>query len=207
MPEPVTVAITRQLEVGHEAEMMSWLNAGIHLAERFPGFLGAGWVRPESDSTEWHMLYRFADHDSLQQWEQSSQRAWWRASASGLGVVEARVEKRTGIEGWFDVPQSTLVVEGNAPAATPKPPPRWKQACTIFLVFFPLSIVANWMANQLLDGVVLPLRVLATVLVMTPIMTYVALPWITRTMQWWLQGQPSPWTRRRTARALESSTS
>ncbi|MAS56685.1 antibiotic biosynthesis monooxygenase [Nocardioides sp.] len=193
MSDPVTVAITRQLEPGHEAEMMSWLNAGIHLAERFPGFLGAGWVRPEAGSTEWHMLYRFADHDSLQQWEHSSQRAWWRASASGLGVVEARVEKRTGIEGWFDVPQSTLVVEGAAPA--PAPPPRWKQACTIFLVFFPLSVAANWLGGQLVGDLFLPLRVLLTVLVMTPVMTYVALPWITRTMQWWLQGQPAPWRR------------
>ncbi|MGA8847425.1 MAG: antibiotic biosynthesis monooxygenase [Nocardioides sp.] len=204
MAEPVTVAITRQLEVGHEAEMVSWLNAGIHLAERFPGFLGAGWVRPEADSTEWHMLYRFADHDALLQWEQSSQRAWWRASASGLGVVEARVEKRTGIEGWFDAPESTLVVESSgARAATPAPPPRWKQACTIFLVFFPLSLVVNVLAREYLRGLVLPLRVLVIVLVMTPIMTYVALPWITRSMQWWLQGQPAPW--RRSSR--ESATS
>ncbi|CAN5126024.1 antibiotic biosynthesis monooxygenase [soil metagenome] len=204
MSEPVTVAITRHLESGHEAEMVSWLNAGIHLAERFPGFLGAGWVRPEVDSTEWHMLYRFADHDALQQWEHSSQRAWWRSSASGLGVVEARVEKRTGIEGWFDVPQSTLVVEAPGQATTPKPPPRWKQACTIFLVFFPLSVVVNVVSREYLNGVVLPLRVLITVLVMTPIMTYLALPWITRTMQWWLQGQPAPWTRRTASEDLAS---
>ena len=50
MSAPVTVAITRVLPPGHEAEMTSWLNAGITLAERFPGFLGAGWVRPERDS-------------------------------------------------------------------------------------------------------------------------------------------------------------
>lgn len=191
MSAPVTVAITRQLEPGHEAEMMSWLNAGIHLAERFPGFLGAGWVRTEADSDEWHMLYRFADHSSLQNWEHSSQRAWWRSSATGLGVVEARVEKRTGIEGWFDVPDSTVV--GDQPA--PSPPPRWKQACTIFVIFFPLSVLVNYASREWLAEVPLPLRVLITVLVMTPIMTYVALPWITRQLQWWLQGEPPPWRR------------
>ena len=191
MSSPVTVAITRQLEPGHEAEMMSWLNAGIHLAERFPGFLGAGWVRTEADSDEWHMLYRFADHSSLQNWEHSSQRAWWRSSASGLGVVEARVEKRTGIEGWFDVPDSTVV--GDQP--TPSAPPRWKQACTIFVIFFPLSVAVNYASREWLADVVLPLRVLITVLVMTPIMTYVALPWITRQLGWWLHGEPPPWRR------------
>ena len=30
------------------------------------------------------------------------------------------------------------------------------------------------------------LRVFVTILVMTPLMTYVVLPWITRRMSWWL---------------------
>lgn len=191
MTQPVTVAITRHLRNGHEAEMMSWLNAGIGLAEKFPGFLGAGWVRTEAESEEWHMLYRFADQTSLEQWEHSPQRQWWRSAASGLGVVDSRVEKRTGIEGWFDVPQSTVLESGAQ--APPTAPPRWKQATTIFIVFFPLSVVANWASRELLGDVVLPLRVLATVLVMTPLMTYLFLPWITRRLQWWLQGQPPPW--------------
>jgi hypothetical protein len=181
---PVTVAITRQIKDGHEAEMLSWLSAGTRLLEVFPGFLGAGWVRPEPDSDTWHMLYRFADDASLQAWEHSPQRAWWRSSASGLGVVESRVERRTGIEGWFDEPRHTDVSD-----LRPQPtrvPPRWKQACVIFLVFFPLSLLVNWVGGELLPDVFLPLRVLVGVLVMTPVMTYLALPWITRTMAWWL---------------------
>ena len=191
MTAPVTVAITRVLPAGHEAEMRTWLNAGIGLAEKFPGFLGGGWVRTEADSQEWHILYRFADQQSLDQWEHSAQRQWWRSAAQGLGVVQTRVEKRSGIEGWFDVPSSTVLESGGA--AAPKAPPRWKQAITIFLVFFPLSVAANYGASELLPGLVLPLRVLVTVLVMTPVMTYLALPWITRRLQWWLQDQPPPW--------------
>jgi antibiotic biosynthesis monooxygenase (ABM) superfamily enzyme len=166
--------------------MVSWLSAGITLAERFPGFLGAGWVRPDTDSETWHMLYRFADHDALLTWELSPQRQWWRSSAAGLGVVESRVEKRTGIEGWFDEP-TTRDVSDLRPAALP--PPRWKQACVIFLVFFPLSLLVNWVSSELVPDLFLPLRVLLTVLVMTPVMTYVALPWVTRRMQWWLNPQ------------------
>ena len=64
---------------------------------------------------------------------------------------------------------------------------------TIFVVFFPLSLAANYAGRELLADVVLPLRVLVTVLVMTPLMTYVLLPWITRRLQWWLQGQRPPW--------------
>ena len=189
--EPVTVSITRHLDPGHEPEMISWMQAGVSLAQHFPGFLGAGWVRPEPGSAEWHMLYRFADADSLLGWEQSHERQWWRSSAAGLGVVESRVERRTGIEGWFDEPAARDVQDLRR--AQPAAPPRWKQACVIFLVFFPLSLAVNALSVRLVPDWPLPLRVLASVLVMTPVMTYAALPWITRRMEWWLQGRPAPW--------------
>jgi antibiotic biosynthesis monooxygenase (ABM) superfamily enzyme len=137
------------------------------------------------------MLYRFADLPSLETWEASPQRGWWLGAAQGL-VGESRVERRTGIEGWFD-PPVTHDVQDLRPAAPP--PPRWKQACVIFLVFFPLSLVVNELFVHLLPALVLPLRVLLSVLLMTPVMTYAALPWITRRMEWWLQGSPAPWRR------------
>lgn len=185
---PVTVSVTRHVDLAQTSEMLAWVQAGATLAERFEGFLGAGWVRPAVDSPEWHMLYRFADAEALAVWEASPQRAWWLEAAQGR-IEATRVEKRTGIEGWFDGP----AVDGDAPA--PPAPPRWKQMVTIFLVFFPLSLAANWTTSHTLPGLPLPLRVLVSVLVMTPVMTYLALPWITRRMEWWLQGRPAPWRR------------
>lgn len=194
MSAPVTVSITRHLDPGREVEMTSWLAAGTALAQRFPGFLGAGWVRPETDSETWHMLYRFADAESLQTWEESPQRRWWRDSAAGLGVTESRVERRTGIEGWFDEPQSRDIRDLRVQAP---PPPRWKQAIVIFLVFYPLSVAVNWLSGQVgAEALPLLVRVLLVILVMTPTMTYLALPWVTRRMEWFLQGQPPPWRRR-----------
>ncbi|MFC6286461.1 antibiotic biosynthesis monooxygenase [Nocardioides sp. GCM10027113] len=190
---PVTVSITRHIAPEHHAEMVAWVEAGTRLAERFDGFLGAGWVRPRPDSDEWHMLYRFASAEHLAVWQASSQRKWWLAAAQGR-IEVSRMESRTGIEGWFDEPRSTEVIE-KAPSA-PTAPPRWKQATTIFLVFYPLSVLVNWFAGQYLSDITLPLRILMTVLVMTPVMTYFALPWITRKLQWWLQGKPAPWRRR-----------
>ena len=195
MNAPVTVAITRHLPAGHEAEMVTWLNAGIALAARFPGFLGGGWVRPEVDSVEWHMLYRFADPTALEQWELSSQRQWWRSSAAGLGVVEARVERRTGIEGWFDVPTSTLLETDHAGAPPASPPPRWKQATTIWLGFFPISLVAALVLGAVAPDLPVVWRTLVATLATTPVMVYVVLPRVTRALAWWLAGDPPPWRR------------
>lgn len=197
MSTPVTVSVTRHIDPAHTAEMQAWVEAGSSLAKRFEGFLGAGWVRPAVDSDAWHMLYRFDSAEHLAVWEASSQRAWWLAAAQGR--IESSPElRRTGIEGWFDEPSSVEVVDtaaSGSPAGPPAAPPRWKQAVVIFLVFYPLSVLVNGLAGRYAAGVPLGLRVLLAVLVMTPVMTYLALPWITSRLQWWLQGKPAPWRR------------
>lgn len=183
---PVTVSVTRHVEPDHEDQMIAWLRAGSELAERFDGFLGSGWVRTSPTSGEWHMLFRFASDADLDVWMRSRQRRWWLDSAQGI-ADETRLEKRTGIEGWFDDPSSVDVEDlRSAPVA----PPRWKQMVSIFLVFFPLSVMTNEIGVHYLPDVWLPLRVLLTVCVMTPLMTYVLLPWITRLLGPWLHRPP-----------------
>ena len=182
MTGPVTVSITRRVDPGAEDQMLAWLRAGTQLSERFDGFLGSGWVRPSTSSAEWHMLYRFADDEALQTWEASPQRQWWLDSAQGFVEASAK-EQRTGIEGWFDEPSSVDVQDLRVPVP---PPPRWKQMCSIFIVFFPLSLVANELGRVYLNDWWLPARVLLTVCVMTPLMTYVLLPWVTRLLAPWL---------------------
>jgi len=179
------VSIVRHVAPDNAAQMVAWVRAGSSLAERFRGFLGTGWVRPSAHSDEWHMLYRFEDDQSLREWESSPQREWWLGSAQGL-VGESRVERRTGIEGWFDDPIEHDVqdLRPQAPA-----PARYKQAVVIWLAFFPLSlllgsllVLTGWHANFVL-------RTLLTTLVATPIMTYGLLPWMTRRFEWWLRPQ------------------
>jgi hypothetical protein len=179
----VTVAITRRADPSRIAEMDAWVRAGATLAEDFDGFLGTGWVRPDVGSTEWHMLYRFADAEALQRWENSPQRQWWLSSAQGM-VEHTRVERRTGIEGWFDPPQHREVDDV---AGVPAPPPRWKQAVTIWLGFFPLSLLAAVTVGRLMAGADVVLRTLVTTLCLTPLMTYVVLPQVTRLLRPWLQ--------------------
>jgi antibiotic biosynthesis monooxygenase (ABM) superfamily enzyme len=186
---PVTVSITRHVDRAHHDEMTAWVHAGTALAERFPGFLGTGWVRPSTASDEWHMLYRFDSEESLARWEASSQRAWWRASAQGI-VGESRKELRTGIEGWFDAPLQHDV-EDLRP--TPTAPPRWKQAVMIWFAFFPLSLAVTLLLGRTVPDMATAPRVLLSTVVMTPVMTYVVLPWLTRRLEWWLQGRPAPW--------------
>ncbi|KQR54859.1 antibiotic biosynthesis monooxygenase [Leifsonia sp. Leaf336] len=176
---PVTVSITRRVDPGRLAEVTHWVQAGVNLANTHEGFLGSGWVRARADSHEWHMLYRFADEASLDAWEASDARAEWLYEGREL-VEVSRVERRTGIEGWFDEPQPGV------PAA----PPRWKQAVTIWLGFFPLSLAFSYLTFYLVPGwhQLWPLAtVLITTLCLTPTMTYFLLPFVTRLLHPWLR--------------------
>jgi antibiotic biosynthesis monooxygenase (ABM) superfamily enzyme len=180
---PVTVSIVRHVAPENAAQMVAWVRAGSSLAERFEGFLGTGWVRPSTGSDEWHMLYRFEDHAALEAWESSPQRAWWLGSAQGL-VGESLVERRTGIEGWFDEPTSRDVQDLRP---SPSAPPRWKQGVVIWLAFFPLSLVLGLLLTATGVHFNIVLRTLITTLVATPIMTYGLLPWMTKRFEWWLK--------------------
>ena len=179
-PEPITVSVTRRVDPERAKEVAAWARAGQDLLSTSPGYLGSGWVRPDPTSPEWHMLFRFADAASLARWQESPERAWWVASA--LGMVEHDAEEhRTGIEGWFDTPSAVEVINSGASA-----PPRWKQMVSIFVAFFPLSLLANWALAPLTHDWPLVFRVLITVVLVTPVMTYLAMPLVTRALRPWL---------------------
>lgn len=206
-PHPITVAIERRIDPSRSVEAISWMQAGTDLAARFDGFLGAGWVRTGEQSDHWHMLYRFRDLPTLEAWERSEQRSWWLDSGH-VFAREVRIERRTGLEGWFDAPLGTSVDSATAPGddetaagatgALVQPalaaPPAWKQAVAIWLGFFPVNLVGTWLLLMVPTFADWPLalRVCVSTLIFTPIMVFWVLPWVTRTLRPWLLRAPRP---------------
>jgi antibiotic biosynthesis monooxygenase (ABM) superfamily enzyme len=190
--DPITVSIRREVDPDHNDEATAWAQTGITLAHRYPGFLGSGWVRDRADSNVWHMLYRFADEETLNAWEQSKERDWWRSAGDGF-VRSERTRRRSGIEGWFDEPNTDTITLPRADGSTTtmsmmRTPPRWKQAVSIWLGFFPLNVAFTYALSPVPGWNDLPiwLRVLGMTLVLTPLMTYWVLPWVTRVLRTWL---------------------
>ncbi len=142
-------------------------------------------MRAGESSDLWYMLYRFRDIPTLEAWEDSPQRSWWLDSGRAF-ASEVRVERRTGIEGWFDVPASHLLEEGEAARAVP---PRWKQAVSIWLGFFPTNLLASWLLGFVPGFTEWPLvlRVLLATIALTPVMTYLVLPFVTARLRPWLE--------------------
>jgi antibiotic biosynthesis monooxygenase (ABM) superfamily enzyme len=187
---PITVSITRLVKPEKIPEATRWVQAGVNLANRYDGFLGSGWVRGTADGEEWHMLYRFADQARLDAWENSAERAAWLEQGRDL-VTHQRTQRRTGIEGWFDVPRpATGVLEA---LAVPPAPPAWKQTIAIWCGFFPVNAAFTYVISWLWPGYgLLPiwLRCLISTAIMCPIMVPFVLPLVTGWLKPWLTAAP-----------------
>jgi hypothetical protein len=173
-PEPVTVMVGRTVAPGREPDFEAWLRELLAAATSFPGFLGSGVLRPHRPGAPWHVVYRFTDEASQQRWEQSPERAEWLTRGDAL-MDEKAVHRVTGLETWFALPGRTA-----------DSPPRWKVAVVAFPAIFPLALIINATLIPQIASWPLPARVLVLSSILTPLMTWVVMPNLTRLLSGWL---------------------
>lgn len=174
---PVTLMVARRVAKGRYQELIAWLHEGEQLATDFPGYLGSGVLAPPPNDDEFQIIFRFADEKTLHAWEFSASRCAWLSRGSDL-FADPSEHRVRGIDGWF----------GAAGAR----PPRWKQAVAIWLAFFPVSLLFNFVLGPLLNGLDLVPRVLVSTMALTPLMVYWFIPLSTHLLANWLHPTPAP---------------
>jgi antibiotic biosynthesis monooxygenase (ABM) superfamily enzyme len=173
-PDPVTVTIARTVAPGRENEFEDWSAALTRAAAAWPGFLGAGLLRPGHVGEAWHVVFRFATSADLAAWESSSERA--TILAAGEPLVHATTSHRvSGLETWFALPGRT------APA-----PPRWK----MFLVSAAAIYLLNILLTTVYGGYIATLPMIARLALVsvpvTALMTWVVMPRAAQALERWL---------------------
>lgn len=192
MSSPVTVAVRREADPARIDETIEWIDRGLEMARRFDGCLGGGVMRDAAHANVLHVVYRFTDERALARWERSEQRREW-ASAGAKLVSSAAVQRRTGIEGWFDGPQLRRAFDTRTGTmrtiGVRAAPPRWKQAVTIWLGMLPLNFAVSMLVTNFPWWHDLPLLLRSVLLVtaMVPLMTFAVMPAITRVLRSWLR--------------------
>ena len=147
------------------------------MATDFPGYLGSGVLAPPPNDDEFQIIFRFANEQTLHAWEFSASRSAWLSRGSDLFANPSEHRVR-GIDGWF--------------GAVGTRPPRWKQAVAIWLAFFPVSLLFNFVFGPLLSELALAPRVLVSTLTLTPLMVYGFIPLSTHLLANWLHPTPPP---------------
>jgi antibiotic biosynthesis monooxygenase (ABM) superfamily enzyme len=183
--DPVTVTVARRVAPGRAAEFEDWVEGIVTAAQHYPGFLGSGILRPKEarggDAGDWHVVYRFADSESLRRWEESPERAEWLSRADDL-VEETGRNRVSGLETWFAMPGRT------APA-----PPRWKMFLVTLVAIIPLVLLMNLLVLPHIGAWPLVARTFVFSGTLTGLMTWVVMPRVTRLFRGFLYGRrPGP---------------
>ena len=173
---PVTLMVARRVADGRYHDLIAWLREGEQLATDFPGYLGSGVLAPPPGDNEFQIIFRFVDEQTLHAWEYSASRTAWLNRGSDL-FEHPKEHRVSGIEGWF--------------GAAGQRPPRWKQAVAIWLAFFPVSLLFNFVLGPLLAELSLLPRILIGTACLTPLMVYFFIPLSTRLLANWLNSTPT----------------
>jgi len=170
------VTVARRVAPGREADFEEFSAALTRAATAYPGFLGAGMLRPGHVGEPWHVVFRFASTAQLRAWEDSAERAALLGGAEDL-VHHTNVHRVTGLETWFALPSRT------APA-----PPRWKMFLVSLAGIYALQLILNLALAPL--ELPLPLRVALVAIAVTALMTWLVMPRAARLLEDWLYAPP-----------------
>lgn len=198
MTTPMTVEFRRETRPERSEEAVEWVEQGLALARGFEGYLGGGVLRDIDQRNVLKVVCYFCDEGTLLQWEHSPERRSWLLSGQAL-VVEERMQRRTGIEGWFDgrpTPRDADPVGTSTGSVrvvgVRNAPQRWKQACAIWLGMLPMNMLITWLVSLFpwWGDTPIVLRSLMIVSVLAPLMTFAVMPVVTKTLRPWLRRNP-----------------
>ena len=169
--EPVTVTVARVVRPDRREAFERWAENVLGLASHFPGNLGTSLLRPGPGSSEYHLVYRFEDDESLAAWERSSERRSALAHVEDM-VDDERYARVTGLDSFFTQPA--------------QPGPRWRLTLlTIAAVFAITSLLQQFVMPYLVPWP-LELRLLLSAVAVVVLLGHVVMPTLTRVFARWL---------------------
>jgi hypothetical protein len=174
--EPVTVTVARDVREDRRGAFEQWAGEVLGMAAEFPGNLGTSLLRPGPGSTRYHLVYRFADGESLARWERSAQRqaALDRVEHLSEGADYARV---AGLDSFFTA------------LTPPRPGPRWKLTVLTIAAVFGITLGFQLLAAPHVASWPLPVRLLLSATVVVVLLGHVVMPVLTRWAAPWLRAR------------------
>jgi antibiotic biosynthesis monooxygenase (ABM) superfamily enzyme len=169
--EPVTVTVARVVRPDRREAFERWAQDVLGMASRFPGNLGASLLHPGPGSSEYHLVYRFEDDESLAAWERSSERRSALAHVEDM-VDDERYARVAGLDSFFTRP--------------PQPGPRWRMTVLTVAAVFVVTSLLQLFVMPHLDTVPWALRLLGSAVVVVLLLGHVLMPGLTKLFADWL---------------------
>jgi antibiotic biosynthesis monooxygenase (ABM) superfamily enzyme len=172
--EPVSVVLSRTVKPGKEKEYERLAHEAIRASKQYTGHEGATVIK-EGDR-RYHLIYRFINHDKLDEWLASRERREIREEINKITEDNSDIQKTTGFETWFRVP-------GMSPL---KSPPRNKMWLATIMGAYPLVVLFQAFLSPKVEKWPLLLRSALFPLILLTLMMYVVMPQLTKILKPWL---------------------
>jgi uncharacterized protein len=177
VPEPVTVVWSRRAKPGREASLSDVIDSIGRAMAKAKGYQGAAVLRPPpGHAAIFSIIAHFSSQSDLDAWTSSEIRGRLLAEAEEVSVGGLHTQQASGLEGWFHLPGSPIVV----------PPPRYKMAFVTWLAILPLLVIINLLFGPLLAPIPPLLRLVPVTVVVIPLMTWFVMPFMTKAFRFWL---------------------
>ena len=170
-PEPVTVTVARVVGSDQREAFERWADNVLAQAAGFPGNLGVSLLHPGPDSSEYHLVYRFTDDESLAAWERSPQRRAALVKAETM-VDDVRYARAEGLESFF--------------TRGARPGPRWRLTLLTVVAVFLITSTFQQLVTPHLTSWPVELRLVLSAFVVVIAMAYLLMPALTRIFARWL---------------------
>ncbi len=165
----VTVVVSRTVEPGAEPQYDKWVRKLVAAAMRAEGNQGATLLVPEPGKRGlYHVVMRFSDRASVNDWEESRIRQ--RLTREADRFSRSSRQEATGMETWFSVPECPELA----------PPPKWKMSIMAFIAAYTLTIIIVPVEMHFFEAWPFPVLNILTNVLLATLMTYALMPLLGR---------------------------
>ncbi len=172
--EPKKIVMEHRVQPGAEIRFQKWVRTVLDTARELGGLEGSS-VLTAGTSGDYFILLRFASHEHLKRWQESSEAAALLREAAAFSTAADEAPIKTGLETWFTLPGLPAPVTA---------PPKWKMALVTWVALLPQVIVLAFVLAPL----PLPFLLNAALSTALPvvILTWIVMPNLTRLLYAWL---------------------
>ncbi len=190
--QPITLVVSEVVEPDLIKDYEEWTKGFNFAAQQFAGFVGVEVIRPRDHQyPEYVVIIKFDNYIHYKAWIDSEIYAQWMQKSVQFIAKRSLQYQRSGLELWFSLPRGSI--------STPQPA-YYKQVVIGVIAVYPLILLSNWMLAPFLQGVPTFLSIFISVIIVSALLTYPVMPYLTHILEFWLYPRPAKTTRKKRSR-------
>ncbi len=175
--QSISILVTHVVRRGCEDQFTDWSRGIADAAHQFDGFEGSVLFPPsDTEPLRYHLVFSFSSMDRLQAFWKSEEYADWRRRLEPLVSEPSAYHYQNGLEHWFG---GTTNNERGQPST-------FKMAVIVFIAILPLTWVIPPLIHPVFQSLPVWIEKTLTTIIIVGIMSYAAMPLLTRTLSRWL---------------------